>query len=108
MKLDEHRKSVEVYDAHCINLLESLDDLDPKSEEYAKVQDALGKMEKTKQDALDGYVKMRDSLVPDFAVNIGAIGVSFLGTMLVLWFEHSGDVIGSTAASLIRKMNLGR
>ena len=104
MNLDELIKAVMVYDAHLSDLWARLDEEKPGTEEYGKIRDDIDKLEGTKQKAIDGYVKVRNSLIPDFAV---AIGTSLLAALLgftILHKEETGTVIGSTATSLFNKL----
>ena len=107
-KLDEYQKSIEAYDAQCVQLLEKLDKMDPSTEEYAKVENSLKNMLEIKSIEVANMNAIKEARVPSWATSIfgtlAAIGLS----AGIMFGEYRGGVIGSTASSMLNKIKFGK
>lgn len=102
--LDDYRKSIECYDAQCIELLEKLDKMDPTTEEYHKVEESLKTMLEIKQIEVANMNATKESLIPGWVTTIASLlgAVGSIGAILAT--EYKGAVIGSTATSILNKI----
>lgn len=104
MKSKDYSKNIDIFDKELERLHDMLTDLDPTSEDYAKLNDAIKKLSESKLTEQRCYTEYKEHLVPDFVPKLVSIGVTAGLCVMIYIGEKNGMVVSSTAASLLNKM----
>lgn len=103
-QLDDYRESIKVYDSQCIELLEKLDNMDPTTDEYHKVEESLKTMLEIKQIEVANMNATKESLIPGWTTTLASLVGAVGSIAAILLTEYKGAVIGSTATSILNKI----
>ena len=104
MKQEEYNATIRLMDDTSAEILEVLDGLDPRSEEYEQAAKNLKLVQEAKNLEVRNMTEEKNSRVPGWATGILGSGLAFLMGMVIYRGEASGKVIGSAASSLLSKL----
>lgn len=104
MKLKDYDESIGVIDKTCTEVLETLDGLDPRSDEYATAAQNLKTLQEAKQIEVRNKSEHLSGKVPAWATGILGTAVAVLFGAVVMKEERNGGVVSSQAVNLFDKV----
>lgn len=103
MKSKDYSRNIDIFDREIDRLNDMLTGMDPTSEDYAKVCDAIKKINDTKLTEQKCYTEYKEHLIPDALPKLLSIGVTAGLCVMIYVGEKHGLVISSTASTLLNK-----
>ena len=104
MKFKDYCKNVEIYDAEIDRLNEQLTYMDPTSNEYVAVVEAIKKLNEAKLLEEKSYTERKNGLVPDWVTKLLSVATTAGLGVMIYRGELAGKVVGSTAVAMLNKL----
>lgn len=104
MKMEEYNSTIRLMDDTTAEIIEVLDGLDPKSEEYEQAARNLKLVQEAKNLEVRNMTEEKNSKVPQWATTLLGTASAFLLGSVIYHGERTGAVIGSAATSLLSRL----